>query len=53
VTVALMLPFPLAGPAAPPAYVAVQVGEVSDAENVSATVAPVTLDGPAFDATIV
>jgi hypothetical protein len=53
VTVALMLPFPLAGPVAPPAYAPVHVGDVSDAENASATVAPTTLDGPTLVATIV
>src|SRR3954468_18266526 len=47
-----MLPLPLAVhvPPAAPAHVHVQV---SDAGNVSATVAPVALLGPAFDAVIV
>jgi hypothetical protein len=51
-TVALMSPFPLGGPVAPSAYTAVHVGNVSDAGSVSATVAPVAPNGPAFDATI-
>jgi len=52
-TDALMLPLPLAGQVPPPAAVQVHVGEVMAAGIVSATVAAVTVDGPAFDATIV
>jgi hypothetical protein len=52
-TVALMLPEPLAVQLAPPALTHVQVGAVIVAGTVSATVAPVTALGPAFDATIV
>src|SRR5689334_10123536 len=51
-TVSLMLPLPEAVQVPPPAPTQVQV-LVSDAGNVSATVAPVALLGPAFDAVIV
>jgi hypothetical protein len=51
-TVLLMLPFPLAGQVPPPAPAHVHVA-VKDAGNVSATVAPVTLLGPALLAVIV
>jgi hypothetical protein len=51
-TVLLMLPFPLAGHVPPPAPAHVQVA-VRDAGNVSATVDPGALLGPALLATIV
>src|SRR6476469_6141955 len=47
-----MLPLPDAVQVPPPAPTQVQV-QVSDAGNMSATVAPVALLGPAFDAVIV
>ena len=50
---ALILPEPLAGPVAPPAPAPVQVAPMMEAGRVSATVAPVTLLGPALEATIV
>ena len=51
-TTSLILPEPEAVQVPPPAPAHVQV-QVSDAENVSATVAPVTLLGPALLALIV
>ena len=48
-----MLPLPDAGQVPPPAPTHVHVAPVSAAGSVSATVAPVTALGPAFDATIV
>src|SRR3954465_1914252 len=51
-TVLLMLPDPAAVQVPPPAPTQVQVA-VSEAGNVSATVAPVALLGPAFDAVMV
>src|SRR3954471_964831 len=51
-TMSLMLPLPAAVQVPPPAPAQVQV-QVSDAGNVSATVLPVALLGPAFDAAIV
>lgn len=51
-TVLLMFPAPEAVQVPPPAPTHVQV-QVSMAGNVSATVAPVTLLGPAFEAVIV
>src|SRR5207245_1762580 len=51
-TVSLMLPLPDAVHVPPPAPTHVHV-QVSDAGNVSATVAPVAVLGPAFDAVIV
>ena len=50
---ALMLPEPLAGPVPPPAPTPVQVAPEMDAGKVSATVAPVTLLGPALEAVMV
>src|SRR6516225_8238982 len=50
--VSLMLPLPEAVQVPPPAPTQVQV-QVSEAGKVSATVAPVALLGPAFDAVIV
>ncbi len=52
-TEALMLPLPLAGHVPPAAPVHVQVTPLNAAGIVSATVAAVTADGPAFVATIV
>ena len=52
-TVAFILPAPLAGPVAPPAYTAVHAAEVIAAGKLSVTVAPVLVLGPALDATIV
>ena len=52
-TNALMLPAPDAGQVPPPAPTQVHVAPVSTPGSVSATVAPVTALGPAFDATIV
>jgi len=51
-TVSVMLPEPAAVQVPPPAPTQVQVA-VSEAGNVSATVAPVALLGPALDAVIV
>ena len=51
-TEALMLPVPLAGQEPPPAPTQVHVAPLSALGSVSATVRPVTADGPAFDATI-
>src|SRR5438034_1381373 len=48
-----MLPEPLAAQLPPPAPRQVQAAPVIAAGSVSATVAPVALLGPAFDATIV
>jgi hypothetical protein len=53
VTVSLMLPLPDAVQVPPLAPTHVQVTEPSDAGTVSATVAPTTPLGPAFDAVIV
>ena len=52
-TVSLMLPDPAAVQVPPPAPTQVHVTPEIDAGNVSATVAPVTPLGPAFDAVIV
>ena len=52
-TDALMLPLPLAGHDPPPAPTHDHVAPLSALGKVSATVSPVTADGPAFDATIV
>jgi hypothetical protein len=52
-TVLLMLPVPEAVQVPPPAPVQVQVAPVSVAGSVSATVAPVTDDGPELLAVIV
>ena len=48
-----MLPLPEAVHVAPPAATQVQVTPVSIAGKMSATVAPVTASGPAFEATSV
>ena len=48
-----MLPLPAAVHVPPPAATQVQVTPVSVAGKVSATVAPVTADGPTFEATMV
>src|SRR5260370_828273 len=48
-----MLPDPLAAQVPPPAPTHLQVAPVMAAGSVSATVAPVAVLGPAFDATIV
>ena len=48
-----MLPEPEAVQLPPPAATQVQVTPVSAAGKVSATVAPVTASGPAFEATTV
>ena len=48
-----MLPLPEAVHAPPPAPTQVQVGLVRTAGKVSATVTPVTAEGPAFEATMV
>jgi hypothetical protein len=53
VTVALMLPLPEAGQVEPAEAAHVHVAPARLAGNVSVTVAPVTVDGPAFEATIV
>ena len=53
VTLALMLPLPLAGQLDPALAMQVQVALVSAAGKLSVTVAPVAVDGPAFEATIV
>ena len=47
------LPVPLAGQLEPPLATQVQLALVTLAGKMSVTVAPVTADGPAFDATIV
>src|SRR5204863_9961868 len=52
-TVSAMLPAPDAVHVPPPAPTHVQLAPLNTAGNVSVTVAPVTLLGPAFDATIV
>jgi hypothetical protein len=52
-TVALMFPLPDAGQLDPAVAVHVQVAPESTPGTVSATVAPVAVDGPAFEATIV
>ena len=52
-TEALMLPLPLAGHVPPPAPLQTHVEPERAAGNVSATVAPVTAEGPALAATIV
>ena len=52
-TVSLMEPLPVAAHVPPPVAVHVQVGVSSEAGVVSATVAPTTADGPAFEAVIV
>ncbi len=52
-TLAAMLPAPLAGQTEPAVAAQVQVAALSCAGNTSLTVAPVTADGPAFDATMV
>ena len=52
-TVSPMLPLPDAVHVPPPALTQDQVAPESDAGSVSATLAPVTALGPAFDATIV
>jgi hypothetical protein len=52
-TSALMFPDPLAGHVAPAVTAQVHVAPVSVAGSVSVTVAPVTFDGPALEATIV
>jgi hypothetical protein len=53
VTLALMFPLPLAGQLEPALAVQVQVAPVSAAGKLSVTVAPVAVDGPALDATMV
>jgi hypothetical protein len=53
VTLALMLPLPLAGQLDPALALQVHVAPVSAAGKLSVTVAPVAVDGPAFDATMV
>jgi hypothetical protein len=53
VTGAAIDPEPDAGQLDPVVAVHVQVADVTDEGMVSATVAPVTVDGPLFDATIV
>ncbi len=52
-TAVLMLPVPLGVAQEPAEATQVQVAPVTLAGRVSATVAPVTAEGPAFDATIV
>ena len=52
-TVALMLPLPDAGHAAPPVVVQVHVAPVSATGNVSVTLDAGAADGPALEATIV
>ena len=52
VTGAVMLPVPPAGHDDPPGGTG-PVAPVSEAGSVSVTVAPVTVDGPVFEATIV
>ena len=49
----LMLPEPEAAHVAPEEATHVHVADDNEAGSVSATVAPTTLDGPAFAATIV
>ena len=49
----MMLPVPLAAQDAPKDATHDQVAPLSALGSVSDTVAPVTADGPAFDATIV
>ena len=53
VTLALMFPLPLAGQLDPALAEQVQVAPLSAAGKLSVTVAPVAVDGPAFEATIV
>ena len=52
-TVSLILPLPLAAQLEPLDATHVHVAPLSALGNVSETVAPVTTEGPAFDATIV
>ena len=52
-TLAERLPLPLAGQLEPPVAEQVHVAAVTLAGNTSVTVAPVTADGPALEATMV